>query len=255
MSSKISDFFKIEAKKSNIEETSSNQIQVRECRVVLTDINQEIRNEKFITLPIAKTKSDISQIKDIIKKQEKSSKSMQSECNFCGIIVLKKNISRHKRMYCKKELLDSPNYHKTFNQNFLSFNVTKKHIASETEKYECDFDGKMFGTKIRIRDHMKTHLPKVKCEICSKIITVLSLNYHIKQTHSTESNFQCKICSKLFKNKKLMRFHEKIHDKKFQCVICNVKFPNKTQLTNHIGNIHENPGSYQCKICDKKFLR
>ena len=136
--------------------------------------------------------------------------------------------------------------------------MTVKHaksLATEPKEYECDFDGRFFSTKDRLYVHMKTHLPKVKCKICCKMITVLGLNNHISQTHSTKRNFQCNICSKSFKTKQFLKIHQQIHDKKFQCEICKLKFAIIARLKEHIANIHENPRSFECEICNKKFNR
>jgi len=65
--------------------------------------------------------------------------------------------------------------------------------------------------------------------------------------------FQCQICKKHFGTLKLLKTHEKIHDKKFVCKICDKKFPKQSHLINHIKNIHENPGSFKCDICKVGF--
>ncbi|KAL7023392.1 hypothetical protein ACKWTF_012587 [Chironomus riparius] len=222
MSRKISDYFQIEAKKSKTEETSSNPIQVRECHVVLTDINEEIRNGKSKSLLIIKPKSDPSKIEDITKKQEESITSNQEECKLRGKIVLKSNNTRHMLLNCEKEFKDSSNNNGIFNQNHRTFDITKSHIKSETKIYECDLDGKKYKSRFLIFMHMKSHLPKVKCKICSKLFTFMSLYNHMKQTHAPENNVQCEICLKSFKSSNNLKKHKKIHDKKFQCEICGV---------------------------------
>jgi len=244
MSKKISDFFKVEEKQSINGEVSSNK--VRECRVILQDINKEFKKRS-------------SQIEKSIQNclKEKKTKS-QVECQFCNKFLDKKNITKHIRTLHAKELKKLPFHCEICNLNFLNFKSLKKHTNLNhpnglTENFECDYDGKLFGTKENLIQHMKSHLPKVKCKICNKMVQILSLNSHMNQTHATENKFQCKICSKLFKSKQILKYHEKTHDKKFQCDICKSKFTSKYQLDQHTINIHENPRSFACETCGNKF--
>jgi len=59
MSKKISDFFRVQAKESKIEETSSNLAEIRKCRVILQDVNKEIQNGNFKNLQINRSESEI----------------------------------------------------------------------------------------------------------------------------------------------------------------------------------------------------
>ena len=75
--------------------------------------------------------------------------------------------------------------------------------ASESKHFECDFDGKIFKSKAKIRGHMAYHRQKIKCDLCQ--IEVLPMQQHIVNFHTTERKFQCKIFKNCFKSKNATR--------------------------------------------------
>ena len=45
--------------------------------------------------------------------------------------------------------------------------------------FEWDFDGKLFGTRIKLKGHMKNHRLKVKCESCQIEVMSVNMQRHI----------------------------------------------------------------------------
>ncbi|KAL7023394.1 hypothetical protein ACKWTF_012589 [Chironomus riparius] len=186
---------------------------------------------------------------------KKKSRSSIVKCKFCDKTMIDKIMLYHMRKCHPNEFKNSPFYCGICNQRFLSSVSLRSHNglkhpkskSIQPETHECDFDGKVFRTKNKLWQHMKIHLSKIECKICGKLIKIVSLDGHMKQTHATENKFQCKICPKSFKSNELLHIHERIHDKKFQCGICKIKFAANSRLHMHIKRDHENPGSYQCE--------
>ena len=65
MSKKISDFFKVDAKKPIIEEKKP---EIRDCRIILQDINKEIQNRNIKNIKINKIGLLVSQKKSSLKQ-------------------------------------------------------------------------------------------------------------------------------------------------------------------------------------------
>lgn len=74
-----------------------------------------------------------------------------------------------------------------------------------------------------------------------------------------KTNFQCKICGKVYPKRKSYNDHMRTHkEATLACTICEKSFKEKRQLTNHIKSAHENPPRPStdppyCKECDKWF--
>jgi KRAB domain-containing zinc finger protein len=148
------------------------------------------------------------------------------ECDFCSLRLLQKH--------------------------FLIRHLKLKHEGGKIEEFQCDYDRKTFMLKSSLYTHMKNcHCAASKCEICGKVVK--SMKEHIRLMHPVEKiTVACKICSKGFKNKKVLAGHLKNHNKQFECRVCNQKFGISSNLKKHL-KIHDNPGAFQCKICYKGF--
>jgi KRAB domain-containing zinc finger protein len=237
MSKKVSDFFNIEQKlnsyinqEKGIKEEQSFDIksEIRECRVVLEDINNLIiKNEPNATqdhnTKITKKTSIIDQVK----------------CKICFKKVQRRSLSNHLKNIHSKSL----------NQHLVMTHAKK----AESKHFECDYDGKIFETKQKILSHMRSHQSKVKCELCDLMYIPKNLKRHLENFHAKGLNFQCKICNKFYKSKLSLKNHMEYHNKKFECKICSKMFSTQAYLNQHTKCHHKNPKSFQCEICDKKF--
>ena len=83
---------------------------------------------------------------------------------------------------------------------------------------------------------------------------------HKKLVHSTDEKYNCKHCGKRFGKVNHARLHEKVHeDPQFQCRFCSKLFKNKVDLVSHEG-YHTGNKPFTCKVCNngytsKKALR
>jgi uncharacterized Zn-finger protein len=94
-----------------------------------------------------------------------------------------------------------------------------------------------------------------------KFNTLERLEKHIHNIHKAGLEFECSYvnCLKKFATKKLLNLHMKRHasKKKFKCHSsrCSMSFKTKSELESHIGYVHRNEKSFECKLCDKRFGR
>jgi KRAB domain-containing zinc finger protein len=165
-----------------------------------------------------------------------------------------------------------------------SFESSK--IKLEIENHRCEICFKVFANKYYLKDHMRTHQPKVQCKICNKSLTVQSMKDHMRnhELKKHAKKFNCDKCGKDFFLKRLLAFHLSTHlkFKNFKCEVCFLSLASKLNLRNHLRITHgienqefkcrkcsftstnhkeallhrskEHNGNL-CKICDKTFWR
>ena len=68
--------------------------------------------------------------------------------------------------------------------------------------------------------------------------------------------YSCKICPKIFKHKRNLQFHNRLHNGKLliSCDICNKLFRQKVHMLTH-RRIHTGELPFSCDICAKKFTQ
>jgi hypothetical protein len=136
-------------------------------------------------------------------------------------------------------------------KHFLVRHLKLKHEGNQINKFQCDFDDKIFVSKEKLKAHMKGHRAVSKCEICRK--KVKYIKEHMKLIHFVEDiTVACKICGKILKNKLTLKSHLKTHNKKFECRVCGQKFAFLSRFKTHL-KIHDDPWAFQCQICFKKY--
>lgn len=138
-------------------------------------------NERMAKLSPVKVKKEPDEPSTVVKvKQKAASKTKKSKfpCDQC------------------KKILSSAAHLKKHN------NTTHR-----LRDYVCDYDGKHFNTKDKLRLHIYIHRKhfRVHCEVCSKEYTTnQSMRKHLR-THF--EHHQCDACGKTFKHKRLLLNH------------------------------------------------
>ena len=141
--------------------------------------------------------------------------------------------------------------YKTFNKAGIRRHM-KLHTNGKSINYVCDFDAKIFNHKGNLYRHMRVHMAKVKCKICQSELKIRSFRSHMKECHSTELNFTCKICPLKFKSQNRLQAHESNHNKRYECSKCGKKFRIPHLLKNHDLHVHQNILNFECEICGRK---
>uniref|UniRef100_A0A336LXH2 CSON004477 protein n=1 Tax=Culicoides sonorensis TaxID=179676 RepID=A0A336LXH2_CULSO len=151
--------------------------------------------------------------------------------------------------------------------SFSGMRLIRCHISQFhlPRPYSCDICKKSFLKRAAIRDHMTgKHLGKrpkaVVCKECGKYFPAESnLRNHKMNVHPLKqvigSRFQCTLCEKFYKTKKILKQHMEIHNKReMSCEFCNKIFYRERNLKTHIKLVHLNrEKSRPCHICGKAF--
>ena len=66
-------------------------------------------------------------------------------------------------------------------------------------------------------------------------------------------NLTCKYCNKLFKHKRSLTHHLKIHESKLTCEKCQKDFSRSDKLIKHMNTCKGKTESHKCDICQKVF--
>ncbi|KAL7012615.1 hypothetical protein ACKWTF_014957 [Chironomus riparius] len=187
------------------------------------------------------------------------------KCQVCGKELTKKNMNKHmKNLHPEAAGLEfSCNFceEKFSKRGSLRIHMSVIHpnevTALAPEQFTCDYDGKVFKTRMEIHGHMQLHktsnLVKVRCEICHIEVQQRYLSRHVQEVH-TDNIFQCDICSLCIKTSRALKIHKKGHKREHECGICKKAFAVPAKLKIHIKTVHERPvESCVCDVCGKEF--
>ncbi|XP_026747816.1 zinc finger protein 678-like isoform X2 [Trichoplusia ni] len=143
--------------------------------------------------------------------------------------------------------------------------VAADHVAREHHAppptHACRLCGHEEPTLGKLRNHIKNHAERQKCELCGKTFRDrTSLRTHLF-IHKGEKEYSCPRCDKRFLFKKAMEVHLVTHDAPahLYCYECDMNFKNRMSYTQHMKYSlkHIDPAKlkYACQLCDKKFVK
>ena len=146
-----------------------------------------------------------------------------------------KSINAHHRTYHPGVTYTCETCSKLLN----TLTALKWHMFSHgNEAYKCDKCAKMFVYKSKLRQHRCSHLKQRLYQCCygkcqREYCHPQDLARHIL-THS-QKTFECDLCEKTFKQKRLLRCHKAIHSTTYHyfCQFCNKGFVHNSQLFRH----------------------
>lgn len=140
----------------------------------------------------------------------------------------------------------------------LSNHCKKDH--NEACQVECTC-GKLLSSWKRLMDHRTRHFKDedgYKCNECKlSYKTQQAYDKHVNKKHGANAiKFICSVCGRSFKEKQILKNHEKIHlpdeeKLKYPCKFCHKKFINSHCLKVHVARIHEKVSYFFCEICGK----
>ncbi|XP_026325350.1 zinc finger protein 37 homolog [Hyposmocoma kahamanoa] len=127
--------------------------------------------------------------------------------------------------------------------------------------HRCSVCGHREPTLGKLRNHLKNHAERQKCELCGKTFRDrTSLRTHLF-IHKGEKEHECPSCGKRFLFKKAMEVHMITHDAHahLYCHQCDMNFKNRMSFYQHMKyNLkHIDPAKlkFACALCGKKFAK
>lgn len=136
-----------------------------------------------------------------------------------------------------------------------------RHHLARVPTHVCNVCGHAEPTLGKLRNHIKNHGERQKCELCGKSFRDrTSLRTHLF-IHRGEKEYCCPKCDKKFLFKKAMEVHLVTHDApaNLYCYQCDMTFKNRMSFTQHmkysLKHIDPEKLKYACQLCDKKFVK
>ncbi|XP_061721633.1 zinc finger protein 391-like [Cydia pomonella] len=171
-------------------------------------------------------------------------------CNICGArfrwrTSLHKHLRRHRGgrhrcEVCQKVFAEAS----TLNVHMVSHSLNQK-------PYQCNTCGRSFTQQSTLRKHAQTHdaRSQLKCSDCEKsFLHRYSLLRHHENAHSAN---ECPLCREIFRGKKLLDAHMKLHKKETDSPHTEMLTDNE-MVTESI-NIQTVTVEFLCLICTQKF--
>ncbi|XP_063627706.1 zinc finger protein 658B-like [Cydia splendana] len=171
-------------------------------------------------------------------------------CNICGArfrwrTSLLKHLRRHRGgrhrcEVCRKVFAEAS----SLNVHMVSHSLNQK-------PYECNTCGRSFAQQSSLRKHAQTHdaRSQLKCSDCDKsFLHKYSLLRHRENAHSAN---ECPLCREIFRGKKLLDAHMKLHKKEMDSL--NTEMLTDNEMVTESINIQTVTVEFLCLICTQKF--
>ena len=154
-----------------------------------------------------------------------------------------------------KRVRDSDSDSEIDDKTLNNLGDTKLKQKDNVLGFSCKICSNKYKKMKYLKQHMQSHNPLQKCELCGKMfVRLASLRNHQKKKHDihrekkkTTGSYICSFCNKTFPNKyNLTRHYNNVHKsntpiqrvKQFQCVHCDYEFHDYTDLINHVEQNH-----------------
>lgn len=178
-------------------------------------------------------------------------------CNICGkCFKTAAHLQVHMLVHTNERRFKCESCPKTYKHwNTLKDHVRRRHTGARP--YVCSTCGKGFiwGTALRYHQRIHNGDAPLSCNICGKnFIFPHYLTVHMKNTHTAERRFECKVCPARFKTGAALKRHMRIHSEKKQytCTACGHGFTQASNLKTHM-RTHTREKPFRCDRCDMRF--
>ncbi|XP_053697635.1 zinc finger protein 878-like [Sabethes cyaneus] len=136
----------------------------------------------------------------------------------------------------------------------------------------CEVCGKTCGSQSSLKQHMKYHTTKLKCEKCDMVFNHPNKRRNHERLHDENRGYECVVCKKVLQTIESYDVHLKKHsqERSYQCHLCPKKFNTSCNLILHL-KVHakndnykpakswvehytvlsRNPMHFKCNHCDR----
>ncbi|XP_034943926.1 histone H4 transcription factor [Chelonus insularis] len=177
--------------------------------------------------------------------------------NFSSFHKLKDHIKCH----TKEKVVACPTCGAIFASNTKFFYHCRRQISIEVQGFQCSYCTKFYPTERILREHMRFHVFKYKCNKCDMSCeSPASLAKHIRYRHVSSRPFHCQLCSHSTKSQQDLDSHMTVHTNgpNFFCNNegCTYTCKNAYVLDRHIERVHRSEVRwYCCHECPIKYRK
>lgn len=164
-------------------------------------------------------------------------------------------------------------------KSFRRLNHFRAHEKTHTDSkpFQCCECNRRFASEDVYEVHLKRHAQVYPCKVCEFVgKTTIILNRHTRQKHPAAEEIEkqkqlqlakeekknaptptahiCSVCGKIFKERRRLTIHMKIHTgyRPHQCQYCEKRFITRNECNKHT-RIHTGEKPYKCNLCEKTF--
>ncbi|XP_062535850.1 zinc finger protein 37 homolog [Armigeres subalbatus] len=131
------------------------------------------------------------------------------------------------------------------NKKSVEFHVQSHHMGENApHPSPCDQCGKVYPSKLALKNHMRLHTSGAACEICGKVFKERNrLRKHIQRRHENLKLFECHICKKKLTSLCSVQSHIKTYhtNQVFKCSYCPRTYTSEMTHKFHEKKHAENP--------------
>lgn len=126
---------------------------------------------------------------------------------------------------------------------FVKFMTLFIHMNEHYPSFVCDYCGKGFSAKKKLRSHKALHKPgKFKCKECDAVFANrIAKNRHVSEKHRPKERYRCPICDEhLNSYHRRLQHLKKVHGQvsEYRCKYCSEVFVSGTARYGHVQRIH-----------------
>ncbi|XP_031638773.1 zinc finger protein 91-like [Contarinia nasturtii] len=249
-------------------------LEIAENNLNTANVPQQMAYSQQFSKPQLKFRVVNIKMKETVET-EKTKRTRGIKCRFCDKVLQTRFwLDNHIQSY---HSVDNETKCKHCNQKFQSFQQLDKHLK------RCAGNNR----KRIFKRFIHPHRPKenFQCDLCGNVLKKFrTLEDHMKEVHSNECSFECRICGRfypsryylskhllrhkqgkasdtenvdldtdLMERRKYTRVHPHRPKSNFTCDICNKKISRFDILEEHMSNNHSARDSFRCRICGRCY--